>query len=224
MRKLFAGVELSGHSVLDIGAGDGAASLYAACCGASRVVSLEPEADGSRTNVRTRFEESRVRVGAQQVELRAERLQEFDAKGERFDVLLAKASINHLDEDACMRLHTDPDARARYLVILRTLAELSCPGGALVIADCARSNVFATLGRRNPLKPTIEWGKHQSPTLWAELLSQVGFEHPRIRWTTLNTLRSPGQYLLGNRVCAYFLTGTFVLTMSRVQVEPEPAG
>jgi hypothetical protein len=51
--------------------------------------------------------------------------------------------------------------------------------------------------------------------VWAELLSKVGFAQPWIRWTTLNTLRRPGELLFGNRLVSYFTLSTFILTMRR---------
>ena len=86
--------------MLDVGAGEGDASFYAACAGAERVVSLELEAAGSRGGVREQFNRIREHLDAPNVELRPETVQEFDAGGERFDVLLSVASINHLDEKA----------------------------------------------------------------------------------------------------------------------------
>ena len=59
--KTFDGIEFAGRSLLDIGAGAGIVSSYAACMGASRVVALEPEAAGSHLGaVRAKF--SRVRM------------------------------------------------------------------------------------------------------------------------------------------------------------------
>jgi hypothetical protein len=66
---------------------------------------------------------------------------------------------------------------------------------------------------RNPFAPSVEWEKHQHPRVWAELLAESGFHSPRIRWSTLNTLRTPGRVVLGNRVGAYCCESTFTLTM-----------
>lgn len=215
MGKLFDGVELEGRLALDIGAGEGETSLYAASAGGKRVVALEPEAAGSRADMRTAFERVRDRLGAEQVELRAETLQTFDPADELFDVLISKASINHLDEEACIRLHEDAAARRSYLEILGKLADLASPGADFVIEDCARRNLFGDLGIKNPLASMIEWEKHQSPQFWAELLGEVGFREPRIRWITWNTLRRPGQAVLGNRVGAYLTTSIFWLHVKR---------
>jgi SAM-dependent methyltransferase len=212
---LFDGVEFGGTTVLDIGAGDGASSFYAACNGASSVVSLEPELAGSSSGMTTRFESARDLIHADNVELRAETLQSFDAEGRSFDVLVSIASINHLDEEACIRLQEDEDARRTYRRTFAKLADLARPGAALVIADCARRNAFGDLGIKNPIVPMIEWHKHQSPKFWAGLLEQVGFRRPRIRWSSFNTLRRPGRALLGNQAAAYLLASEFCLTMER---------
>jgi SAM-dependent methyltransferase len=215
MDKLFSGVPFAGRSVLDIGAGSGDTSLYAACSGAELVVALEPEAAGSDTDVRGTFARRSEQLGTGQVALRAETLQGFDPGGQQFDVIVSKASINHLDEPACMRLHIDPAARNTYLEILGKLGDLARPGADLVVHDCSRLNVFDRLGLRNPIARTIEWEKHQSPKLWARLLEDVGFEQPHIRWLSFNSLRRPGQLLLGNRVGAFLTTSQFCLTMKR---------
>src|SRR2546422_1059997 len=88
LETIFDGIEFAGRSVLDIGAGAGSTSLYAACAGAERVVGLEPEAAGSRAGMRTAFERARDRLGARQVVLRPETVQELDPGDERFDVLI----------------------------------------------------------------------------------------------------------------------------------------
>lgn len=215
MEALYDRIPLEGRTVLDIGAGEGEASLYAAARGAKRVVALEPEAAGSSSQMQLAFQRARERVGAEQVELRAETLQEFVANGSVFDVLVSTASINHLDEQACIRLQQDDGARQTYLELLDKLTALTAPGGHLVITDCSRHNLFQRLGIRNPVAPTIEWEKHQPPAVWAGLLREVGWHDPHIRWFTFSTLRRPGQALFGNRLCAYFTTSSFGLTMTR---------
>lgn len=216
LRHLFAGIDLRGTKLLDVGAGTGAHSFYAASAGAARVVSLEPEAAGSATGVRDAFARTAAKLELDQVELVPQTIEKYDAAGEQFDVLLLHASINHIDEDACMRLHHDPVARALYVRHFEKLAALAAPGATLIAVDCSRKNLFGRFGK-NPLAPTIEWEKHQPPELWANLLKQAGFESPRIRWHSFNTLRSVGRLLLGNRVAAYFLVSVFSLTMTRAR-------
>ena len=214
---LFGGVDLTGKTMLDIGAGEGLYSFYAACMGASNVVSLEPEAAGSSTGTVEAFERTASLLGQKQVQFVPQPLQDYESSDESFDVLLLHASINHLDEVACTRLHRDPEAQSVYLEIFDRLAALAKPGAKLIAVDCARRNLFADLKVTNPMAPTIEWHKHQSPELWSSLLARVGFANPTIRWSSFNTLRSFGRLVLGNRIAAYCLTSVFCLTMEKTQ-------
>jgi SAM-dependent methyltransferase len=214
---LFRSVELTGSTMLDVGAGDGLCSFYAACVGASKVVSLEPEAAGSSAGMNEAFERTASQLEQEQVQLVPQRLEDYEPSDESFDVILLHASINHLDEDACTRLHRDLEAQTVYLRLFRKLAASAKPGAKLIAVDCARRNLFADVGVTNPFAPMIEWHKHQSPELWARLLARVGFTNPTIRWNSFNTLRSFGRLMLGNRIAAYCLTSVFCLTMEKAQ-------
>lgn len=215
----FPGVELRGMTLLDVGCGHGDMALWAAAQGA-RVVGLEPEAagSGSARGAQAVFEQTADRSGlSDRAQLLPLTLDAFAAEAqEPFDVILMAASINHIDEAQVTRLHVDAGARDVYRGHLRTVARLAAPGGTLIVSDVGRRNLFAGLKVKNPLSPTIEWHKHQQPELWAELLGEVGFESPVIRWPTLNTLRRPGELLLANRCAAYLMRSGFVLTMRRL--------
>ena len=214
-RRLFDDVALEGRSVLEIGGGSGVLSFYAAASGARRVVCLEPEAAGSTALSQQRFEALMRRLRRPEVTLKPVTLQQFEAGGETFDLLLLNASINHLDEEACIRLLDDPAARERYRRIFEKMAALTSPGGHVLATDCSRYNAFGSLGLTSPVARSIDWHKHQTPWLWARLLAQVGFTDPRIGWMALNALREPGRILLGNVVGAFFLASQFRLRMTR---------
>jgi SAM-dependent methyltransferase len=221
LEMTFEDIPFTDRSVLDITTGQGTASFYAACAGAAKVVSLDPDGAGSQSHTHQNFARLGELLPGRQVELRPEALPDFDPGGERFDVVIAMTSINHIDEDACIRLKHDPEARAAYLRVLTRFAELAAPGADLMVSDVSRYNLFAQLGIKNPIAPRIEWHKHQSPKLWAALLERVGFDSPRIRWKSFNSLRQPGRVLFGNRVAAYCSNSAFCLTMKR-NAEPAP--
>jgi SAM-dependent methyltransferase len=213
--SLLRAVSFPGKQVLDVGAGNGQLSFYAVAAGAQRVVALEPEQAGWTAGDRGQFERIAHLLGTDQVELQRVSLQEYEPGGDTFDILLLKSSINHLDEEACIRLHRDSDARETYRKIFAKLADLARPGAWLIASDCSRHNFFPRLGLKNPIAPSINWHAHQSPQLWAQLLEEAGFRDPRVRWQSFNTLRSPGRVVLGNRVASYFLTSAFALTMRK---------
>ena len=215
---LFGDDLLAGKSVLDIGAGSGKHSIYAAYAGASRVVALEPEVAGSTAGSTTRLTEAADMLGLDtRIRLVPATLQEYESEGEQFDIVLLNASINHLDEDACIRLPRDAEAQARYRRLFAKIAGLARPGATLLAVDVAPTNLFRTLRLKNPLVPTIEWEKHQPPNAWASLLSDVGFADPRVRWGVPNILGSAGQTLLGSRAGAYLFASVFRLRMTKTK-------
>lgn len=220
LHYLFRDLDFSDKTMLDVGAGRGAFSFYAGCAGAAKVVSLEPEVEGSRAGAREAFLRTRSALGLDQVRLVSQRLQDYEPGG-AFDIILLHASINHLDEGACIRLQLDGAARRVYRELFQRLAAMAVPHARLIVVDASRRNLFAEIGLKNPFVPSIEWHKHQPPSVWASLLTESGFGGAAIRWNSFNTLRTFGRLTLGNRLAAYCLTSTFCLTMER-RGEPQP--
>ena len=169
--------------MIDIGSGAGKYSFFAGFAGARKVVCIEPEFEGSNKSAMNMFERLSMRFSFPQIELKKIAFQDFDNKGEMFDVILLHNSINHLDEDACLHLQNSDKARKRYELMFKKIEGISKRGTELIIADCSRYNFFALLKIRNPFAPTIEWRKHQSPYFWCNLLRKFGFSDPRIKWT-----------------------------------------
>lgn len=215
MDTLFRGIDFKNKKMLDIGGGCGIYSFYAAYKGASSVVCLEPEADGSSSGVTRDFLKLKKLLECDNVELRPQTLQELEPESETFDVILLHDSINHLDEKACVNLLNEPESKAKYQSIFSNVYSLSNSGAKLIICDCSRFNFFALIKIRNPFCSMIEWHKHQAPEVWANLLSLVGFTNPRIRWSTFNRLRNFGRIVAGNKIVAYFFKSHFCLAMDK---------
>jgi len=135
-----------------------------------------------------------------------------------FDIILMQDSINHLDEEACVKLQYDDEARKKYGLIFRKLSEIAVPGARLIITDFSRYNLFASLGVKNPFVPTSEWDKHQSPDFWSKMLSEYGFMNPEVFWTfyLASGVRKIGRLLLGNRFASYFFNSHFRLVLDKV--------
>jgi SAM-dependent methyltransferase len=215
MDTVFHGIDFANKTVLDIGGGTGLYSFYAASRGARRVLCLEPEADGSSPGAVEKIGRLKKLLGRENVEFRPTTLQAFEPEGETFDVVLLHASINHLDETACIRLLEEPRYRAVYQALFAKISSLSSRGAKIIICDCSRHNFFALLGVRNPFAPTIEWEKHQAPETWAELLTTAGFVNPEITWRSFNRLGPVGRFMFANKAAAYFLKSTFCLRMEK---------
>ena len=195
--------------MLDVGAGDGLFACYMALHGASEVVALEPEQDGSSSSA-LRLLRARTEALKLPIACHAQTFQDFTDEEHSFDVILAHNVINHLDEDAVTQLQTSEVARIRFRELLAKMHRLLKPDGVLILADCARDNLFPRLGLPNPLAPTIEWEKHQNPEVWRELLRQVGFAAAELHWTYPRRLRGLGP-LLSRRWMSYCLDSHFVM-------------
>jgi SAM-dependent methyltransferase len=215
LQSLFRDIEVQGKRVLDIGGGVGFHSLYMAAAGAESVTLLEPEGSGSSANLQNRFLELRSLIGAGNVHFEPVTIQDFHHAGPLFDMVLLYNSINHLDEDAYVRLRENTASMQVYSAIFQKIFALSTGGAQLVVADCTRHNFFGLLSIRNPVARDINWSKHQPPQVIAGLLTQVGFRNPQISWTSFNRLRGFGRLFLANRIAAFFLTSHFRLVMQK---------
>lgn len=208
---LFGDADLSGCGFLDIGGGVGLASFYAACAGATEVVCLEPEAEGSTHGVHDDFAKLREALGVDNVQLVDSTFQAFRAEPGTFGVVFLNASVNHLDEPACVDILKSEKVRGTYIELFRQMAELTSDNGLVIISDVSRHNVFPTFGLTNPAMPTIEWHKHQSPRTWARLLLAAGYGHVKITWYTPRPFGRAGRILFGNSAAAFLTRSRFRL-------------
>ena len=212
---LFPNIDFSGKRFLDIGGGAGTHSFYAACRGAREVVCLEPEAEGSSAGMRAEFQRRARVLGVENVYLLPLTFQEYESDVP-FDILFCHNAVNHLDESAVVRCHYDPSAQDVYVALFRKMRRLCVEGGYLIIADASRYNLWATLGRPNPLSPTIEWHKHQSPRLWKRLLERAGFQTVGVRWKSPARLGKIGRFVFNNEWVNYFFWSHFCMTLRAV--------
>lgn len=182
--QVFGAIDLRNKRVLEIGCGRGEFCLWAGIHGASRVVGLEPMSDGfyDTANYLEQFRRLVVRLNLTGVEMQGRKLQEHESPSGSYDVVLSVASINHVDERACIHLHDDPQSHAAFVSIFSNLRRIMAPGGKLIIIDAMRRNLFGDLGLRSPFSPDVEWFKHQQPSVWAEVLTEAGFTDPHIRY------------------------------------------
>ncbi|MEO8464187.1 MAG: methyltransferase domain-containing protein [Gammaproteobacteria bacterium] len=216
LEQIFHDLEFENRRVLDIGGGSGFLSFFAASRGASEVICLEPELDGSTAGASHRFNSIVERHDFGACRLVPQTFQDYClGQPGLFDIVILHASINHLDEDACIRLRVSPDARRAYQRIFSDIAAMSAPGARIVMTDVSPLNFFPAMRVQNPFARSIEWHKHQTPETWIELLREAGYSDAETEWLTFNTLRGVGKFFLGNKCASYFLTSDFVLRMKK---------
>lgn len=204
---IFKNISLAGKRVLDIGCGRGAFALWAAIRGAEYVLGLEPESAGSTNGSLSRFRQviKKFNLGTRVI-AESKLLQDIQAAAP-FDIAVMFNVINHFDEEAVMRLNCDSAAVEKYISVLSHLRNLMIKGGSVIVADCARSNFWNSLGLKSPVIPQIEWHKHQNPSVWIPIFKSAGFALDNFRWSSLY----PFQRLSSNRIIAYLTTSHFVL-------------
>jgi len=212
---LFRNVDIQGSTVLDVGSGSGLFSYFAAWMGAAAVVSLEPEAAGSTSNVIRDYPRVISSLGLNNIELLAIPIQEYDPHGDQFDIVLLHDSINHLEESACIQLRRSRGARIKYERIFDRLQVMTRSGGTLIIVDCSPYNLFSSVRLKNPFSPTIEWHKHQPPGVWVKMLRSHGFIRPSVHWIGFGRLGRIGEVFMDNPVMAFLTTSRFRLEMKR---------
>lgn len=213
--QLFRGIELRNKTVLDVGCGDGLYLIWAGVQGARRMVGLEPllHGSGATKNSDVIFFGVSEALGLDNIERLPYTLQDYPCDDATFDVVLTHASINHLDEDLCIELRDNPEARRVYVDMFKKLRRIMKPGGQLIAVDASNRNFFGDLGLKHPLYSKLAFYKHQTPEFWAELLTQAGFTNPQISWIS-NPMLGPFGFFLRNRVAAYFLESSFRLVMT----------
>jgi cyclopropane fatty-acyl-phospholipid synthase-like methyltransferase len=220
---IFDGVDLAGKCLLDVGGGAGLLTVYAATKGAVSVC-VEPEGPSSTGGVTKRFGMLKNAVDpGLRAEIVVSSVQEYLREPRNFDVVVIANAINHLNEDACIKLLSEPAAREEYKAILCAFFHCLKPGGQLIATDCGNSNVFNDIGMKSPFMPDIEWQKHQPPEVWDELLQEVGFAPAQVQWSTPNTLGAAGRSLFGNKISAYFLLSHFRLAARKPGLLKNPA-
>lgn len=215
--QLFGAIDFKGKRVLEIGAGKGAFSCFFALSGASEVVALEPESDGSNPEMLRKFHSLIDESGVKNiVKLLPLTFQDYDNNGQLFDIIISHNSINHLDEPACVKLLESEEACGTYEGLFAKMNRMQASGGVMLIADCARNNLWGGLGIKTPITYAIDWKKHQQPGTWLKLMQGAGYREKRLRWNSINSLRSFGKIFLNNRISAFLLNSHFTLIAEKM--------
>jgi SAM-dependent methyltransferase len=214
---MFGNKPLKKKRILDIGGGKGLLTFFAAANGGIATC-LEPEFDGSHLNMVRAFNDFKTSFQSCEgtATLRKELFQNFNTE-ERYDLIIAANSINHLDEIAVTNIHSNPEKRSIYLKYFEKMYDLLRPAGQLIITDCDRHNFFNAIGLTNPLMPTIEWHKHQSPKIWTQLILEAGFTNSILKWSTPNSLGNIAKPFLANRLIAYMGLSHFRIEANKPQ-------
>lgn len=212
--ELFKSISFRDKAVLDIGGGIGLLGLFAVSNGAKSSINLEPEADGSSTNLDSRFKKLCAALGNEKSIMIGSTFQDYNSD-EKFDLVIMYNSINHLNEEMCVSLDKSKTAREVYIDILKKLNKIINPDGLLLVSDCSNKNFWPSIGMKNPFAKSIEWKKHQSPKVWIPLFEKAGFTCIEKNWSSYNRLGKVGKFLFANKLAAYFFSSHFNLRFKK---------
>ena len=208
--QLFPNENFESKSVLEIGAGNGIYSIWTVLQGASDVIALEPSAEGSTNVAVEKFKEFLSPLNlVDKIKISEITFQNF-YKGDlnKFDYIILINSINHLNEEMCIKLNKDAVSREYYVNLFKQMYWLLNPNGKLIITDCSNTSFYTFFGITNPFARSIEWFKHQPPEIWINLLKDAGFKNPKVDWTYHPRLP---RGIFNNRIAANFYNNLFRL-------------
>jgi hypothetical protein len=211
--QVFSGVDTKGKRLLDIGGGNGLASVWAVMEGeVAAALVVDPYGEGSNFRMLSQFEKMRTEGRlADRLELFKGTLIDSPTPILGFDIALLHNSVNHLDETMTSRLHESEEASKKFKKEFVSIRNALIDGGRLIIADCSSRNIFGDLGLKSPFAPSIDWSAHQTPEVWIGAVEDCGFKHRRTMWTVRREFGRIGRLLLSNKTASYLTTSHFVL-------------
>ena len=213
--RLFNGIDFDGKRVLEIGSGKGLMSLFACISGAKDVISLEPELDGSRSQVSQIQRERALELGLHNVKVLKADFNEWQNEDEQFDIVMCLSTVNHLHESP-YNANSNKNTFLSYLEIAEKIRSMLRPSGVAIITDACRYGIFWFL-KKYGFKPpwsekpvSIDWRIHQNPRTWKRIFLSSGFPEVNIFYPLPYRLRHY-KYLVANPIVNYFLLSSFCL-------------
>jgi len=217
MQRVLADTPLRDRRVLDIGCGRGLHSIYMALQGA-QVTAIDPEVHGSNPGVTQVLLNRLSQLELQSVRFKPIGLFDLASSEGPFDLIFSWNVINHIWPTR-LDASRNHQAYSAYRDVVDRMCTFLSPGGRLLIADCARSNLFAVLTRLGIPHPipgcrSIEWGTHQQMSTWRSILLKEGLAILRVTWYVPYPLRRL-ESILNNSLWGYLTTSHFAILAMR---------
>jgi hypothetical protein len=216
--QIFKGIDLNSKRLLDIGGGNGLASIWSLIQGGCKeAIVLDPFDSGSNSHMFQQYQKMKQVSGVgDRLQLHNGTLQNFGFNKGIFDIVLMHNSINHINEEMIPLLKFSKKAQNIFIEEFKLIRSRMTSNAILIVSDCSNRNFFGDMGIKNPIAPTINWAIHQSPTVWSSIIKSSRFKHVRTVWTTRRELGRFGHFILGNKVGAYLTNSHFVMIFRAV--------
>lgn len=214
--ELLHGEDLSGRSVLEVGAGRGFLAHYAAICrGASHVTALDEY--GGHGAPETSYDTAvrlRARLGAED-RICIEKSDFLEWQPSRtFDYVFLVNALHHIVQTR-QPLSRDRQRWASALDAFERTRRALAPGGRLLIQELSRRN-YCPLPRYRRRMSGVRWDTKQTPREWCKALRASGFTRTRVRYRyPLNLVEvEPLRPLLANRWVSLLTDSSYVICAS----------
>lgn len=216
--QVFNGVDTENKKLIDIGGGNGLASIWSLMEGGCKeALVVDPLSDGSNSFMFEQFQSMKTASGVDgRLQFFIGKLSDLNSERNNFDIALMHNSVNHINEKMTPLLMVSERAREAFLNEFKSIRSRMTDNGILIISDCSNRNFFGDMGIKNPIAPTINWTVHQSPNVWSPLIEASGFKHLKTTWTTRRELGRVGHAILGNKVGAYLTNSHFAMVFGAV--------
>jgi len=218
LADMFRGIDFTGKRVLEIGSGRGLLAIYMGMRGA-QVLSMEPEMVGATSGVIAQQQARLAALGMRNVEVVNADFNTWEAGDRRFDVIVSRASINHLYASVHHADHHKETYDA-YLRVARRVRGMLAPKGVFVATDASRYAFFSALRRFGVRRPwrlrrsSIDWRHHQNAGTWMKIFREAGFTTVQVAYPVPYRLRAL-KPLIDTAVANFFLRGAFILRAER---------
>lgn len=207
LKNTFEKLNLKNRKILDVGSGNCIFSFFLIIKGAKEVICLEPSLDGSNKNNKKIFDIIKKEFNFKNITFLDITLQDY-MPNDKFDIIILKDSINHINENACINLKKNIENVEIYKNIFDKLYSLMLPEAHIFISDCSSKNFFGDLNLKNPFVQEIEWFKHQEPQTWINLMKDSNFRAISLDWSTINTFKFLGKFN-NSKFLSYFTSSNF---------------
>lgn len=211
-REELAGIVLSGKTVLEIGCGRGAFSMYMALAGgADRVIALD-EAEGFGA---VKENLSYLQAIVQRHEIPSIRTMKADISvptlfpDDYFDLIVANFSLHHSLPAHRQRTAKD-EVNKELLRMFKNLNRYLTKGGQIVLREMSGINFWRFMPYRWKMSH-IDWDIHPSRRQWLTALTEAGFKGITHTFLTPYCFSKWPSLLVRNRLANFFFSSSFYL-------------
>ena len=205
------GITLADKTILEIGCGGGAFSLYMALCGKAKKVIALDEAEGNGFAIKPFKQLQTILQNHNIPNLTAVKSSMYDyaVPENSFDLIIANSALHHAIRPFGY-LFKNEKARHATLSTFKLLHSLLNDGGMVVLREMSRINFWRFMPYKWKMSH-IDWKTHATLNGWLWIMKKGGFEDVHHAFLTPFSLRKWPSFLIRNFYANFFFSSSFYL-------------